>query len=70
MKQVEQIEQSSSDMLTLKSKCDEQEKELEKFRAQLNKTELCSSSHITSITAQLIDKEETVNKLHSEVNNF
>ena len=64
---MEQIEQTSLDLLSMRAKCDDQEKELEKYRAQLNKNEICTHSHITSITAQLIDKEETVNKLHSEV---
>ena len=64
---MEQLYQNTIDLLNYKSKSDEQEKELEKYRSQLNMNELAKNSHITTIKAQLTDKELDLNKLQTEV---
>jgi hypothetical protein len=51
----------------LKKICDEQEKELLNFRNQLNENQLNSNSHLNSITAQLIEREDQLNKIQDEV---
>jgi hypothetical protein len=65
--QMEQLDQSTLDLLSYKSKCDDLEKELENFRSQLNLNELTKNSHITTIKSQLTDKELDLSKLQSEV---
>ena len=64
---MEQLDQNTIDLLNYKSNSDEQEKELEKYRSQLNMNELAKNSHITTIKAQLSDKELDLNKLQTEV---
>jgi hypothetical protein len=64
---MEQLDHTTIDLLSYKSKCDEQEKELEKYRSQLSLNEMAKNSHITTIKAQLTDKELDLNKLQTEV---
>lgn len=66
-KQLEQIDQSTLDVLNYKARCDEQEKELEKFRSQLTEKEINSNTQLSNIAAQLVDREDYLNKLHAEV---
>lgn len=58
--QLEIIDKNTVDLLNIKSKCEEKEIELEKFRSQLNKND------INSIAAQLYSKEEHVNQLYED----
>jgi hypothetical protein len=51
----------------LRKKCEEQDKELANFRYKLNESQLNSNSHLTSITAQLVDREDQLNKVQEEV---
>ena len=66
-KHLEQIDQCTLESLTYKAKCDEQEKELERFRIQLNEKDLNTSTRLNSITEQLTNKEEFLNKIYNEV---
>ncbi|RNA32208.1 golgin subfamily B member 1-like isoform X2 [Brachionus plicatilis] len=63
--QLEIIDQNTIELLNIKSKCEEQEMELQKFRTELNRNEL-NSSQLNSITAQLYTKEEHVNQLQAD----
>ena len=66
-KHLEQIDQYTLDALSFKARCEEQEKELEKFRSKLNEKELTANSQLNSISAQLNNKEEFLNKIYHEV---
>ena len=63
--QLEIIDKNTVDLLNIKSKCEEKEIELEKFRTELNKNDI-NFSQINSITAQLCSKEEHVNQLQED----
>lgn len=66
-RQEDKLSQVSSEVTLFKRKCDEQEKELCKFRNQLSETQINSNSHLTSITGQLIEREDLIAKLQDEV---
>ena len=64
---MDKINQVSIEASHLKQICDEQEKELFKFRNQLNENQMSSNSHLNSMSAQLIDREDQINKVQDEV---
>ena len=66
-KHLEQIDQYTLEALTYKSKCDEQEKELERFRIKLNEKEINANTQLNSISEQLNSKEEFLNRIYNEV---
>ena len=64
--QAEKITQATSESSMLKMKCETQERELNNFRCKLNESQMNSSTHLTSITAQLVDREDQLNKCQDE----
>lgn len=66
-KQLELIDQSTIDILNYKARCDDQEKELEKIRSQLNENEHHKNSQINVVRTQLAEKTEDIIKLQDEV---
>jgi len=67
-KQLEQIDQMTIDLLSFKGKFDEQEKELHKFKMQLEQNEYDAKSRLSMVNSQLIDREDYLNRLQDEVN--
>jgi hypothetical protein len=59
-KAAKQLEECAEEIVNLKVRCDSQEKELEKHRNQLSRTEMMTSS-------QLADKDDQLNKFQAEV---
>lgn len=59
--QLEQIDQLTMDILSYKSKCDDQERDLEKLKSQL------SHGDYNTVLSQLAAKESLVNELKNEV---
>jgi hypothetical protein len=66
-KHLEQIDQYTLEALNYKSKCDEQERELERFRIKLNEKEINANTQLNSINEQLNNKEEFLNRIYNEV---
>ena len=56
------------DLLSFKGKFDEQEKELHKFKMQLEQNEYDAKSRLSMVNSQLIDREDYLNRLQDEVN--
>lgn len=64
---MEQIDRLTMDILSYKSKCDDLERELEKFHNQMNQSELNSSSQLNSVSSKLNESERHINELKNEV---
>jgi hypothetical protein len=59
-KAAKQLEECAEEIVNLKIRCENQEKELEKNKSHLNRTEMVTGT-------QLAEKDEQINKLQSEV---
>jgi hypothetical protein len=56
------------DLLNFKAKYDEQEKELHKFKMQLEQNEYDAKNRLSIVNSQLMDREDYLNRLQDEVN--
>lgn len=64
--QTERLTQSSVECTLLQKKCDDQDRELHEFRNKLTEKQQSTESHLSSITAQLIDREDQMTKVQDE----
>lgn len=58
--QMQEIDNLTIDLLNYKARCDDQERDLDNYRNQLNENDLNNSTHLAS-------KEEVIHKLQNEV---
>ncbi len=65
--QLEKIDRLNNEIKDYKKKCDELEKEHEKFNNKFAENEVTSSQQITDITSKLLDREEHLVQLQNEV---
>ena len=55
------------DLLNYKAKFDEREKELHKFKMQIEQNEYDAKNRLSIVNSQLIDREDYLNRLQDEV---